>query len=128
MTVFIERTRFKKHFHKFKCQSVDKVEVVRVINANGITQYRLRCCTLHRPPMFAVSQKLLSQNEQNHAMLIQNNILKYANKPCARCGNPETERHHWAPRYLFKDSEDWPTGWLCLECHQYWHKIIKQSS
>jgi hypothetical protein len=35
------------------------------------------------------------------------------NPSCARCGNPDAEEHHWAPRELFDDAEGWPTDWLC---------------
>ncbi|MDA0312358.1 MAG: hypothetical protein O2992_09615 [Gemmatimonadetes bacterium] len=44
--------------------------------------------------------------------------------PCERCGCAETESHHWAPRYLFDDAEDWPMGYLCRDCHRVWHDIV----
>lgn len=44
------------------------------------------------------------------------------NPPCERCGQPNTELHHWAPGATFEDSASWPTSWLCAECHRQWHQ------
>jgi len=39
------------------------------------------------------------------------------------CNDTYTELHHWAPRHLFEDYEDWPTSYLCLaKHHPEWHK------
>jgi hypothetical protein len=44
---------------------------------------------------------------------------------CAVCGSPFTERHHWAPRYLFSDDcERWPKDYLCKEHHDLWHQTV----
>ena len=45
-------------------------------------------------------------------------------RPCARCGQPGTEDHHWAPQALFEDASEWPMSPLCLRCHQRWHSIM----
>lgn len=45
--------------------------------------------------------------------------------PCERCGGTAgTELHHWAPRHLFEDADDWPMSYLCPPCHREWHKIV----
>ena len=44
--------------------------------------------------------------------------------PCERCGEIATEYHHWAPRYLFDDCEEWPTSYLCRSCHRRWHDTV----
>ena len=44
--------------------------------------------------------------------------------PCERCGDIETELHHWAPSYLFDDADSWPTGHLCRTCHTRWHTLV----
>jgi hypothetical protein len=43
---------------------------------------------------------------------------------CARCGAPAEHVHHWAPRELFEDAEQWPTSELCGDCHRLWHMTI----
>ena len=42
---------------------------------------------------------------------------------CAVCGSIDNlERHHWAPKHLFKDrADDYPTSLLCKLCHSEWH-------
>lgn len=45
--------------------------------------------------------------------------------PCERCGSQDgTERHHWAPHHLFSDADDWPTSYLCRQCHTRWHQVV----
>lgn len=44
--------------------------------------------------------------------------------PCARCGTRETEQHHWAPRAMFDDADQWPMSPLCVACHTRWHRTI----
>jgi hypothetical protein len=45
--------------------------------------------------------------------------------PCEHCGEKNgVEFHHWAPRHLFDDADAWPTAWLCVKCHQLWHRVV----
>lgn len=41
------------------------------------------------------------------------------------CTNRGTEYHHYAPRHLFPDADNWQTGWLCAEHHQRWHQMTE---
>lgn len=45
---------------------------------------------------------------------------------CGRCGATAgtLHRHHWAPRALFVDADDWPTSTLCPPCHSRWHSTV----
>lgn len=43
---------------------------------------------------------------------------------CARCGRRECELHHWAPIHLFKDADEWPKDYLCVDCHNLWHMVV----
>ena len=47
------------------------------------------------------------------------------NPLCERCGAAGTELHHYAPRSLFDDADDWPTGYLCRPCHTKWHQLTR---
>lgn len=48
--------------------------------------------------------------------------------PCEHCGGTVgTELHHWAPRAIFHDADDWPTGYLCTECHRLWHRAMRDA-
>ena len=45
-------------------------------------------------------------------------------RECEHCHELEfCEEHHYGPKGLFgkDDAENWPTGWLCVGCHGYWH-------
>jgi hypothetical protein len=43
---------------------------------------------------------------------------------CQVCGTNGAELHHWAPRYLFEDAENWPKSYLCVPCHKRWHNVV----
>lgn len=44
---------------------------------------------------------------------------------CGRCGSyVSVELHHWAPSYLFDDSDEWPVSFLCRACHMRWHRTV----
>ena len=47
--------------------------------------------------------------------------------PCIRCGAFGTQLHHFAPRAIFgaEEAELWPSAWLCPDCHDYWHRMMK---
>jgi len=51
-------------------------------------------------------------------------------EPCAvrGCTNIGTEYHHFSPRHIFEDADDWPTGYLCKEHHKEWHKRTRTGS
>lgn len=44
------------------------------------------------------------------------------------CTRKDTEYHHFAPRSLFENADDWLTGWLCKFHHDLWHKLTKTGS
>lgn len=46
------------------------------------------------------------------------------NPECARCGARGTQLHHWAPKELFEDAEEWPQSYLCRNHHQEWHDKV----
>lgn len=46
---------------------------------------------------------------------------------CEHCGESGVERHHWAPRAVFNDADDWPTALLCRRCHREWHSAMRSA-
>ena len=45
--------------------------------------------------------------------------------PCVRCRSyTAIEYHHWAPRHLFGDADEWPGSLLCRDCHRLWHATV----
>lgn len=45
---------------------------------------------------------------------------------CVKCGKMSAELHHWAPKAIFgkDEAEQWPTDYLCKDCHDLWHDTI----
>lgn len=37
------------------------------------------------------------------------------------CGRTDIELHHFAPRSIFPDADNWPVLPLCVACHLHWH-------
>lgn len=64
--------------------------------------------------------------DRNSLPLAQCNVV--TREICARCGGDDSvEYHHWAPRHLFDDADEWPGDYLCRPCHQKWHRIVTPS-
>lgn len=40
------------------------------------------------------------------------------------CTRTDTQYHHFAPRHLFDDAENWPGDYLCSEHHALWHQVV----
>lgn len=57
--------------------------------------------------------------------LRDNTTGRHASPPCERCGASGTELHHWAPRAVFNDADEWPTSWLCTTHHAQWHAAMR---
>lgn len=55
---------------------------------------------------------------------------RWVNPPCARCGAFGTQLHHFAPQAIFGKAEAnlWPTAWLCTDCHELWHRMMKEAT
>ena len=72
----------------------------------------------------------IPQNDTDLVMDIEDiPIQEYAKlETCGHCGEEEfCEFHHYAPRANFgDDSERWPQGWLCVNCHELWHAKMGQ--
>ena len=43
---------------------------------------------------------------------------------CVRCGKEGAQNHHFAPRSLFPDADEWPQGYLCEKHHTQWHNAL----
>jgi hypothetical protein len=94
--------------------------LIAVISANGVIQYKTYCpkCSDRSG---AIAHHKLPDDYKRNAFQIKNDVGFI----CERCGSENgVENHHWAPRALFADADDWPTSYLCPKCHRFWHKKI----
>ena len=66
--------------------------------------------------------KFLTADQIDSLPVIPSDVLF----PCVKCGAKGTELHHWAPKAIFghDEAEQWPTDYLCLNCHNFWHDTI----
>ena len=95
----------------------------RVICANGSTQVKLLCSTCHLN-MLEAGESVPHSTFRSHEWIPIIADYRTIENPCERCGEVETELHHWAPLHLFADAADWPQSYLCIPCHLRWHARI----
>jgi hypothetical protein len=118
--VFVSRHSLPTYY-RCSCTS-DALEIVRIKCQNGRDQYRLLCPDCRRTPS-ALSKSLLTDEQREQARLLRDHTDRKEIHPCERCGSiDDVEVHHWAPRSIFDDADDWPTSWLCRPCHREWHR------
>jgi len=94
--------------------------VQRLVARNGSTQLRGVCVACG-----SVHPQALSQDDWHPSEfpLLEDRTINAV--PCERCGSSGgTEEHHWAPEHLFDDFDEWPTSFLCVPCHKYWHNVV----
>lgn len=109
------------------CKHCGSTEVQRVRNvaANGASQVFDQCQYCGRNAHGG--GKYLSCHETGPAeqFPIVTDYRKQA-APCAvmNCGKGETEYHHFAPRHIFNDAEQWPGAYLCVPHHLEWHNRL----
>lgn len=90
-----------------------------VVRISGTPDARSRCltCGETRP---------LPRGSRIANVCIRNNVERQDVPPCARCGaTTGTELHHWAPRAIFNDADNWPQSPLCPTCHRTWHQAMR---
>jgi hypothetical protein len=98
-------------------------EVVEIRAQNNARQFKPFCRSCRRVGG-AVPHSALTEAEKSQVRLLRNHVGEIA---CARCGQADrgVEVHHWAPSEFFQlESFNWPTSYLCIECHQRWHVVI----
>jgi hypothetical protein len=101
-------------------------KLYRQTNGNGAFVVVERCpkCKGNTRPGFPFLSK--KDHLDWETLPLFDDLTKHS-EPCAvkGCGRKDTESHHFAPKHLFEDFNDWPTAWLCQEHHRQWHKLTK---
>jgi hypothetical protein len=99
----------------------DNLELVQVF-ANGSRHVYRGCLDCGRP--LEGGRWLRKPAEQDLPVVLDERTSR---PPCVRCGGFGTDLHHFAPRAIFgtDEAEMWPTAWLCPDCHDYWHRMMK---
>jgi hypothetical protein len=101
-----------------------------VLGQNGARKFTWVCKSCNRQgcfgdPFYIPNEKVLGHltPEQIESLPI---IMPDASNRCVRCGDRESELHHWAPKEIFgkDEAEGWPKDYLCVPCHLQWHDTI----
>jgi hypothetical protein len=108
-----------------RCQHAADSELRALVASNGATQVRRYCLDCNQPVTDSISHALVLRQGQSIADLPIHADYRTSAR-CERCGTIGTgvENHHWAPRHLFEDYEQWPQSLLCPSCHEKWHQIV----
>lgn len=105
------------------CRQDRQVYYGIVIVSSGAKAVRARCLSCGNPPTRndpSYAQKNFKIDEL--PIISTDNFDK--SYPCVVCGKLGTEWHHFAPRHLFDNADDWPAASLCLEHHHEWHNKL----
>lgn len=92
---------------------------------NGKSQYRTVCDGCGARSKVIRKAQLEELCERHSLIIFQGQDRRSENPDCERCGASGTEYHHYAPRSIFADADDWPTGYLCVACHTEWHRATR---
>ena len=82
--------------------------------------YVCRACKQGRGP-FEKAEIAVALRPQGGFLLWQD---RSGEVQCVVCGSNGAQLHHWAPRHLFQDADQWPMSPLCVPCHTRWHDIV----
>lgn len=112
--------------HCEKCNRDTRAELVRTLSNSGVSMVYWRCIPCKRPittkPKYISHDLIRKENIDIEQLPIA--ISYVGTEVCAVCGEPGTEYHHFAPRYLFDDADRWPTAYLCKKHHKEWHDKV----
>jgi len=108
--------------HRY-CKHADhEYKLVRMSIANGTIQVKKLCRGCGQPWGDALKHEAVDMAD---LALYDSG---YRNPGCARCGDPDTELHHYFPQSLARQADEnpdeWPAEYLCARHHGMWHDAV----
>jgi len=98
------------------------IELGQTHKINGTTSHKIRCIGCgHTNPIKQHDANILQSRGYTIAFTILPTGIDGSVCQVAGCGRTDTELHHFAPRSLFPDADNWPVLPLCVEHHLAWH-------
>lgn len=95
--------------------------ILKYINRGGHETYPIRCGNCGNNTATCIPKTLAYEKGFND----QDPVYATNIEVCEVCGSVGAEFHHWAPYHLFgQEANRWPTSYLCVECHNRWHKTV----
>lgn len=104
-------------------------DLARTITASGVSHVYLFCWSCGKKTGTATWNIPHIDLKRSGYSIDKIKIARVNHRPiCERCGHIGAELHHWAPQAIFRNSDNWPTGYLCVSCHRDWHKTMNRAS
>lgn len=98
------------------------IELTKTVRADGGYHVSIKHNGQHIKGHPFFSQKSIP-SEIFDGLTVEDDYSEH-NPKCVRCGARGTQLHHWAPKELFEDAEQWPQSYLCRLHHQEWHDKV----
>ena len=105
-----------------------QIEVYRQEATNGALIVYLRCKSCNENPFgvgVAIPHSIVRGCGIDPWFLPEHGQRAPDYEVCAHCRERKPgEVHHFAPKVRFHDADNWPTAYLCNDCHQLWHDVM----
>src|SRR5574343_876621 len=111
------------------CKAETRFVLHRQFTGSGAESFVWVCgaCQTRNPdrsPRHFISREQVKNHVTDEQIENLPTIMPRLSNRCAKCGNRGTELHHWAPRAIFgTDADNWPTDYLCKDCHDHWQRV-----
>lgn len=102
-------------------------EIGGIIKANGVISFRARCLGCGRMTTELKKSDIPRLIDRGiRYAFTRETYAKADNHLCQvkGCGRTDIEWHHFAPRNMFPDADDWPYLPLCRTHHRLWHTTM----
>lgn len=118
-----DRDQLRRAMRGLPAVCPDDWELVVTVLTNGVRHVRGKCTTCEKLSVNSIAHSKVERIDQ---LPVERDDT--ARIRCDHCGHMGggVERHHWAPRAIFPDPEQWPTANLCRQCHQLWHRTMNR--
>lgn len=118
------------------CHNRGSVRLRRMITASGVTVMMWRClaCDSYAQKYKPYVQIALVRGWISSGILKVSSVEdiplyedRHGTHLCEVCGAGYAALHHWMPqvfRGVVENLGDWPTSYLCKDCHNLWHEVV----
>ena len=118
-----------KQRHCRRCSTVTEQEISRRISANLAEHFGWWCLMCHWWSESSLGGLWIPKEtleEYGVDLSTIRTVVINESPRCVKCGTRGAELHHWAPQAIFgqPEADGWPKDYLCLSCHQTWHRKV----
>lgn len=102
-------------------------ELGAVVKGNGMLAFKVRCVGCGKTSGELKKADFLALVERGVLYTWTRDAYAHADTHVCQvrgCGRKDTELHHFAPRNMFPDADNWPVLPLCRDHHRMWHTTM----